>query len=119
VVAAFHWGAELDRTPSARQRSLAREALAAGATAVLGAHPHVLQPVARPAPGRLVAYSLGNFVFGANSPGTERTGVLLVGLGAGRVLGHRLLPARIRAGRPLLRDPAGAVETVGEVAVSR
>jgi poly-gamma-glutamate capsule biosynthesis protein CapA/YwtB (metallophosphatase superfamily) len=33
---------------------------------VIGAHPHVLQPVVRSG-RRLVAYSLGNFVFGASS----------------------------------------------------
>lgn len=115
VIATFHWGTERDTSPSPAQRSLARLALGAGATAVIGAHPHVLQPVERAGAGRLVAYSLGNFVFGAHSPGTERTGVLLLALGARRVLDHRLVRARIQAGRPLLSRPGAALETVGEV----
>lgn len=102
VVAMLHWGLELDRSPTARQRELAQVALDAGATVVLGHHPHVLQPVRRPAPGRLVAFSLGNFVFGAGSPGTSRTGILEVRLRAGRVRGHRLVPARIVGSRPVL-----------------
>lgn len=102
VIATFHWGIERDVAESGAQRELARVALAAGATAVIGAHPHVLQPIRIPSPGRLVAYSLGNFVFSANSPGTERTGILTLRLGAGRVLGHGFTPATIVASRPVL-----------------
>ena len=102
VIATFHWGIERARTESAEQRRLARIALDAGATAVIGAHPHVLQPIRRP-PGRLVAYSLGNFVFSAASPGTQNTGILEVRLAAGRVVGSRFSPAVIRASRPILR----------------
>jgi hypothetical protein len=65
----------------------------------------VLQPVERPGPRRLVAWSLGNFVFAANSAGATSTGILLVGLGADGVRGARLVPARIDGARPVL-DPA-------------
>lgn len=78
VVVWFHWGIELNRYPDGRQQELAAVALNTGATVVLGAHPHVLQPIVRPTRGRLVAWSLGNFVFPPHSPGTDRTGVLLV-----------------------------------------
>ncbi|MGK2939449.1 MAG: CapA family protein [Solirubrobacteraceae bacterium] len=101
VIATFHWGIEKDTTESAEQRALAALALRSGATAVIGAHPHVLQPIRRPA-GRLIAYSLGNFVFSAASPGTQRTGILDVRLGAGRVVGSRFTRATIRASRPVL-----------------
>ena len=102
VVASFHWGTELARSESPAQRTLARIALAAGATAVIGSHPHVLQPIRRPG-RRVVAYSLGNFVFGAGSHGTTSTGILRVRLGRRRVAGVRLLRADIRATRPVLR----------------
>lgn len=102
VIATFHWGIERARTESPEQRRLARLALDAGATAVIGAHPHVLQPIRRP-PGRLIAYSLGNFVFSAASPGTQNTGILELRLAAGRVTGSRFVPAVIRASRPILR----------------
>jgi len=103
VVATFHWGLELAPREAARERALAQVALRAGATAVIGAHPHVLQPVRRPA-GRLVAPSLGNFVFGAGTRATATTGILIAELGRGRVMGARLLPAVIRATRPVLRE---------------
>lgn len=102
VIATFHWGIERDLVESPQQRELARLAFASGATAVIGAHPHVLQPIRRPRPGRLVAYSLGNFVFSANSANTNRTGILTLGLGAGRVITDRFTPARITGSRPLL-----------------
>lgn len=104
VVVWFHWGEELVPEPSAAQRRLAAEALAAGATVVLGAHPHVLGGVARPARGRLVAWSLGNFVFPSFRDDTTRTGILLVELDAGGVRGWRLRPARIEGARPVLRE---------------
>jgi poly-gamma-glutamate synthesis protein (capsule biosynthesis protein) len=95
VVVFFHWGIERRTTPTARQRSLARVAFDAGATVVLGAHPHVLQPIEAPRVRRLVAWSLGNFVFGADTAVTQRTGILKVRLGRRGVQRHRLRRARI------------------------
>lgn len=61
-----HWGHEYVQTPDANQRRLARAALEAGAAAVIGTHPHVLQPIepVTTSDGRqgFVAYSLGNFI---------------------------------------------------------
>ena len=102
VVVYFHWGVERAFRPSGRQRALARVALDAGATVVLGAHPHVLQPVERRS-RRLVAWSLGNFVFGANSPATDRTGILSVRLARSGVVGYSFRRARI--GGPLRVQP--------------
>jgi poly-gamma-glutamate capsule biosynthesis protein CapA/YwtB (metallophosphatase superfamily) len=102
VVAAFHWGIERDTHESAAQRALAQVALRAGATAVIGSHPHVLQPIRALPRRRLVAYSLGNFVFSASSPAAARTGVLELSLARRGVTGSRLRRATIRAGRPIL-----------------
>jgi poly-gamma-glutamate capsule biosynthesis protein CapA/YwtB (metallophosphatase superfamily) len=71
---------------------------------VIGAHPHVLQPIRSGGPRRLVAYSLGNFVFGASSSVTARTGILRLKLSARGVEGHRLAPAVIEASRPRLLE---------------
>jgi len=101
VVATFHWGIERATTEDSRQRAFAATALEAGADAVIGAHPHVLQPIRRSA-GRVVAYSLGNFVFGASSSVTARTGILRLKLSANGVEGARLVPAVIEGTRPRL-----------------
>jgi poly-gamma-glutamate synthesis protein (capsule biosynthesis protein) len=102
VVATFHWGVERSTSEDARQRSFAAAALAAGAVAVIGAHPHVLQPIRRPDRGRLIAYSLGNFVWAAGSPVTTATGILRVRLSGRGVEGFKLLRARIEGTRPRL-----------------
>jgi hypothetical protein len=94
VVVYFHWGVERAFTPNARQRALARVAFEAGASVVLGAHPHVLQPIERHR-RRLVAWSLGNFVFGATSSATGRTGVLRLRVGHSGVLRNGLRRAHI------------------------
>jgi poly-gamma-glutamate capsule biosynthesis protein CapA/YwtB (metallophosphatase superfamily) len=95
VLVYFHWGIERTFTPTSQQRYLARVAFDAGATVVVGAHPHVLQPIDQPRRGRLVAWSLGNFVFGADTASTQRTGILRIRLGRAGVLGDRLRRARI------------------------
>jgi hypothetical protein len=51
---------------------------------------------------RFVGWSLGNFVFGASSPGTERTGILGLELGRHGVLGHGFRRARIVRYQPRL-----------------
>ena len=101
VVALFHWGDELAPRETARQRLFASIALRAGATAVIGSHPHVLQPIRRYG-RRLVAYSLGNFVFSSGSRATARSGILALRLSGRGVMGARLLPVRIAGTRPRL-----------------
>lgn len=66
VVVSFHWSDELQYYPSAYQKNYGRLAIDAGASVVLGHHPHVLQGI-EVYKGSLIAYSLGNFVFGSYS----------------------------------------------------
>ncbi len=75
VIASVHWGIERDTCPSATQRSFAQALLDAGATAVIGHHPHVLQPI-ETTDTQLVAYSLGNFIWHPRYGITGDTGVL-------------------------------------------
>lgn len=78
-----HWGEEYFLEPLQSDRRLAWALIEAGAVAVIGNHPHVLQAVetyVRP-DGReaLVAYSLGNLVSsqGSDDMDTRRDGLLL------------------------------------------
>lgn len=102
VVATFHWGIERDPHENARQRQLAAIARSAGAQAVIGAHPHVLQPIRRMGARGVVAYSLGNFVWAAGSPQSSATGILELRLSGRGVEGYRLRRATIRRTRPEL-----------------
>ena len=70
VIPFMHWGWENEGWPSERQRQFARQMLDAGADMVVGGHPHVTQG-AEYYKGKLIVYSLGNFLF--NSFDTEAT----------------------------------------------
>lgn len=62
IVVFLHWGTEFKTRPTMRQRIDATKLVAAGAEAVVGQHPHVVQPMqlVGDAP---VFYSVGNFIF--------------------------------------------------------
>lgn len=77
VIPYMHWGWEREREPTHRQRTLARLMIDAGADVVVGGHPHVTQGV-ESYRGKLIVYSLGNFVFDSfeDVPGGQ-TGWLL------------------------------------------
>jgi poly-gamma-glutamate synthesis protein (capsule biosynthesis protein) len=57
-----HWGSEYQTHSSSRQQALGHLFVDAGADAVLGHHPHVVQE-AEVYKDRLIVYSLGNFIF--------------------------------------------------------
>ena len=62
VVVYVHWGVERNTEPEDYQKSLARQYIDAGADAIIGAHPHVLQGIEY-YQGKPIFYSLGNFIF--------------------------------------------------------
>jgi len=66
VIAYVHWGVEYQRQPNSYQKEWAQRIAELGATAIIGAHPHSIQPEAwlTTADGRsvYVNYSLGNFI---------------------------------------------------------
>jgi poly-gamma-glutamate synthesis protein (capsule biosynthesis protein) len=66
LVVSIHADLEFMETPSLPRREIFREVARAGATVVLGHHPHVPQGVERIGKS-LIAYSLGNFYFPAHS----------------------------------------------------
>lgn len=66
LVVSIHWGIEYATAPRPEDVEIAHKMLEAGASVVVGHHPHVLQPVEtyRTADGRntIIFYSLGNFL---------------------------------------------------------
>ncbi len=116
VAVSLHWGRSYRESPIASQEKIAAALVDAGADIILGGHPHVLQPVVF-APGRrkaVVAYSLGNFLFGGQEGARGRTMVLGIDLvldkGAKRAQVVRVdhLPLAVTKGR-LLRPPSDGV----------
>lgn len=64
VIVSVHWGLEYDPLPQPKQSSMARAFIDAGASVVVGHHPHVPQGVELYKNG-VIVYSLGNFLFGS------------------------------------------------------
>ena len=105
VVVLLHFGLEWEPEPSAAQREQARAAIDAGATLVIGSHPHVLQPLEAYGDG-LIAYSLGNFVFDGFWDPANDSAILLVELTAEGIASYELVPVTIADGIPMLVDAA-------------
>lgn len=79
IIVVMHWGDEYQLNENARQRELAAKMAAWGADFIVGAHPHVVQPIkqitgyAADSTARMVwtAFSLGNFISGQRKPHTD------------------------------------------------
>jgi len=80
VIVTPHWGGEYQLQHNSQQTKLGREILEAGAVAVIGTHPHVVQPwekyTAKSGREGFIAYSTGNFVAG-QSPIEKRTSLMV------------------------------------------
>jgi poly-gamma-glutamate synthesis protein (capsule biosynthesis protein) len=95
VVVYPHWGTQYVHEPVPEQRDVARRLVEAGATAVIGSHPHWVQGMDLHQ-GRLVAHSLGNFVFDMTFSTQVQQGVALeLVFWGSRPMAARLLPYRI------------------------
>ncbi|MEI7620410.1 MAG: AmmeMemoRadiSam system protein B [Candidatus Falkowbacteria bacterium] len=76
VIVSFHWGREYETKHNVQQEKVALAAIKAGASLVVGHHPHVVQDVSS-YQGVTVAYSLGNFIFDQNFSPETKTGLAL------------------------------------------
>lgn len=106
VIVLLHSGWEKTETLSPEQQALGHAALDAGATAVLGSHPHRLQSYTKQ-DGQFVAWSLGNFVFDypTGTPETD-SAILRLTLDAEEVTDVDWVPVSIVRGFPVVLDPA-------------
>ena len=93
IVIILHWGTEKATIPDHDQRQLAHRVIDAGADAIIGHHPHVLQGIERYKDG-VIVYSLGNLIFGGNSRHTYDTGVFEIRLRDDNRQ-YRFIPVRV------------------------
>jgi poly-gamma-glutamate capsule biosynthesis protein CapA/YwtB (metallophosphatase superfamily) len=99
VIVFMHFGYEGNELPVRFQRDVAVAAIDAGAAAVIGSHPHVLEHVDE-YHGGLIAYSLGNFVFDDYAMPENRTAILRLVLDKSGMLSYDWFPAVIINGIP-------------------
>jgi poly-gamma-glutamate capsule biosynthesis protein CapA/YwtB (metallophosphatase superfamily) len=115
VIVAFHAGLQFCEVKSVGTEIAAHAALDAGADLVVAHHPHVLQGLEW-YKGRLVAYSLGNFVFDQDFLATFTTVVLRVVFEEKRLLEARVLPVALDRYRPVPLVGAAARDVVRTLA---
>ena len=115
VLVSFHWGQEGKTELRDYQVRVGRAAIEAGAHAVIGHHPHILQGVERYRDG-VILYSLGNFVFGSYSRSAIRSVVAQLAFDDGGLREVRLVPINVNNiafnFQPKLLSPEAAAESV-------
>jgi len=100
VICSFHWGIEYEDYPVQHQTDLARICIDSGADVVMGHHPHVIQGIEL-YKGKLIAYSLGDFIFDHYSRKTGETFILKCTLSEQKTLSATMIPVYITSfGQP-------------------
>lgn len=96
VVVYLHWGTEGQSCPGPEQKSIAADLSAAGATAVVGTHAHVMLGSGMLGP-TYVAYGFGNFLWYGSSPypHSDQTGVTTLTVTRGKVARAVFTPALV------------------------
>lgn len=89
VVIFVHWGVERNSYPEDYQRNMAKQYIDAGADAVIGCHPHVMQGMEF-YKGKPIVYSLGNYWFNKS---TKESGMIKLYLNSDASVKVQLLPA--------------------------
>lgn len=79
IIVSMHWGEEYTNTPTESQKEIAKYLSGLGVNLIIGAHPHVVQPIEYVG-DTLVIYSLGNFISNQLSIGLNQGIGLMVGL---------------------------------------
>jgi len=75
LMVAMHWGTEYSNYVNDSQRQIAEYLSSLGVDIIIGAHPHVIQPVAYVG-NTLVIYSLGNAISSQEGP-NKRSGLMM------------------------------------------
>lgn len=111
VVVAFHGGTELAEEPNEVQRAFGRAAVDAGADAVIGHHPHVVQAL-EVYKGKPILHSVGNFLFVSPTPSTRWAVIARLRISASGVESIDFVPVDTHQGGIVLPAPPEGVEAV-------
>jgi len=117
VIVGIHWGVAFISKPQEYQQPLARKMIEAGASLIVGHHPHMWHHVERHKNG-VILYSLGDFVFHDRVDMTGESGMLAtVVLDAKRIRAVRLWPITVheKLGLPTLGKENDAKQLLEEM----
>lgn len=116
VVVGIHWGLAFTKQRAEYQQSLGRKMIEAGATLIVGHHPHVRQGLERHKNG-VILYSLGDFIFHDRIGMTVESGMLAtIELDKKKLRDLRLWSFRVdlKTGLPILGNRKEAKELLEE-----
>jgi poly-gamma-glutamate capsule biosynthesis protein CapA/YwtB (metallophosphatase superfamily) len=101
IIVCLHWGVEMKLKPTTEQTLQAHQLIQAGAGAIIGHHPHVVQTI-EVYRGNYIFYSLGNFVFDSHhSPGNR--GILTkLTISNGNIASISVIPYLIVKSKPII-----------------
>lgn len=105
VIVMPHWGNEYEHNPNTNQTTSAHMMIDAGADAVIGAHPHVVQST-EVYNGKPIVYSLGNFLFDQDFSEETKTGAAARIVITENTVDISFTPIRIIARQMMIGDAA-------------
>lgn len=94
VIVSFHWGGELLQYPKPYQLELAHNAIKVGADLVIGHHPHVVQGIELYR-GKMIVYSMGNYIFGSYSESVKESMLLKFYFGTNGLSACKIYPLNV------------------------
>ena len=97
TVVCMHWGQETAEYPGREEINLAHRLVDAGADVVVGHHPHVIQGMEFYR-NKLIAYSLGNFIFTSSSQRAREGSIMQIVFDSGGGYTARIIPTFINSG---------------------
>ncbi|UII19415.1 CapA family protein [Fulvivirga ligni] len=101
IIVSLHWGLEYQRRPTSIQRREARALVSAGADAIIGHHPHVVQSYEN-IDGHPVFYSVGNLLFDNQNPITHDGILVKLVINADRKIRPEIIPYHAEDCKPYI-----------------
>jgi poly-gamma-glutamate synthesis protein (capsule biosynthesis protein) len=115
VIISSHWGVEQAYDCNSAQISMAHRFVDAGADMVLSHHPHVMQAVEF-YKGKLIAYSLGNFLFPYKTVEGRKSMILRAEIGPNGIGEVSAVPVYLGDwGRPVVQTGSSAAGILGRL----
>lgn len=94
LIVLAHWGEEGTFCPRNSEIESAKKWRSLGADIIVGSHTHTLQPITLEK-NKLVAYSLGNFIFYSSKIENRSTGILKIRISQEKKISYKFIPFTI------------------------
>jgi len=103
ILVCLHWGVEMNTMPTTEQIQEAHQLIRAGADAIIGHHPHVVQPI-EVYRGKYIFYSLGNFIFDNHHSPANRGVMARLCMSESKIGSVQVVPFNILKSKPILMN---------------